>query len=100
MSEYVWKKQEAEAVQGDHPENIRRVLLLYTGGTIGMKWTKESGKLGILTPYCQNVILEPWPTYRRKLIYYSTPTTHPRHTPLPKSAYAYYTTAYPANING
>lgn len=44
MSEFVWKTQEVAAEQSAHPENVRRVLVLYTGGTIGMKWSKESGR--------------------------------------------------------
>lgn len=44
MSEFVWKKQEVTVEQGDYPEKIRRVLIVYTGGTIGMKWSKETGE--------------------------------------------------------
>lgn len=43
MSEFVWKKQElAAAGIGERPK-IRRVLVLYTGGTVGMKWDKDEG---------------------------------------------------------
>lgn len=45
MSEYLWKKEEAAAEALDRPEIVKRVLVLYTGGTIGMKWTKEMGLL-------------------------------------------------------
>ncbi len=44
MSEYLWKKEEAAAEAFDRPEIVKRVLVLYTGGTIGMKWTKEMGQ--------------------------------------------------------
>ena len=44
MSEFVWKTQDVAAEQSAHPENVCRVLVLYTGGTIGMKWSKESGR--------------------------------------------------------
>ena len=48
MSEFVWKKQElAAAGIGERPK-IRRVLVLYTGGTVGMKWDKDEGKIIIL----------------------------------------------------
>ena len=43
MSVFVWKTKEAAAEHGAHPENVRRVLIIYTGGTIGMKWSKETG---------------------------------------------------------
>lgn len=44
MNEFVWKKQEAIAEIGGLPEDIRKVLVIYTGGTIGMKFTSEYGK--------------------------------------------------------
>lgn len=44
MSEYKWKKQELAAEQRGLPEKLRKVLVLYTGGTIGMKWSDEIGK--------------------------------------------------------
>lgn len=47
MSEYIWKKQEAAAEACYRPEIIKRVLVLYTGGTIGMKWTKEKGNIKV-----------------------------------------------------
>ena len=45
MSEFVWKKQELAAVNDGHPEKVKKVLVLYTGGTIGMKWSPSTGKL-------------------------------------------------------
>lgn len=44
MNEFVWKKQETIAEVSSMPENVRRVLVIYTGGTIGMKFTAESGR--------------------------------------------------------
>ena len=41
MSEFLWKKKEEDP--GDRPEIVKKVLVLYTGGTIGMKWMKEKG---------------------------------------------------------
>ena len=40
MSEYLWKKQDLESAI-TQVEKKRRVLVLYTGGTIGMKWTER-----------------------------------------------------------
>lgn len=42
MSEFLWKKQDLEC--SSQVEKKRRVLVLYTGGTIGMKWRNENGK--------------------------------------------------------
>lgn len=44
MSEFVWKKQETIAEVSSMPENVRKVLVIYTGGTIGMKVTAECGR--------------------------------------------------------
>ncbi len=44
MSEFVWKKQEVTTERGGQPEKLRKVLVLYTGGTVGMKWNQEIGK--------------------------------------------------------
>ncbi len=44
MSEFIFKKQEVAAEARGQPERLRRVLVLYTGGTIGMKWSDEIGK--------------------------------------------------------
>ena len=44
MSEYLWKKEEAVAEACGRPEIVKRVLVMYTGGTIGMKWSKEMGE--------------------------------------------------------
>ena len=43
MSEYLWKKQEAAAERSNDTEQMKKVLVLYTGGTIGMKWTRNDG---------------------------------------------------------
>ena len=40
MSEFLWKKEDLAAC-ASHTEKKRRVLVLYTGGTIGMKWTEK-----------------------------------------------------------
>ena len=39
MSEFLWKKEDLAC--SSHSEKKRRVLVLYTGGTIGMKWTEK-----------------------------------------------------------
>lgn len=44
MNEFLWKKQETIAEVSSMPENVRKVLVIYTGGTIGMKVTAECGK--------------------------------------------------------
>ena len=44
MNEFVWKKQETIAEAGSMKEEIKRVLVIYTGGTIGMKFTPENGE--------------------------------------------------------
>ncbi len=44
MSEYLWKKREAASENTYAVDKLKKVLVLYTGGTIGMKWTEE-GKL-------------------------------------------------------
>lgn len=44
MNEFVWKKQETIAEVGNMKEEMRKVLVIYTGGTIGMKLTTECGK--------------------------------------------------------
>lgn len=56
MSEYVWKEREAVTEQNSDPEKIKKVLVLYTGGTIGMKWTKEGSysKLANYDVWCSN----------------------------------------------
>ncbi len=43
MSEYIWKKQDAVAESCDKPELVKKVLVLYTGGTIGMKFNGGKG---------------------------------------------------------
>ena len=43
MSEYIWKKLDAASEHSDRPELLKKVLILYTGGTVGMKWTKQKG---------------------------------------------------------
>ena len=44
MSEFIRKRHEVAAEQVDRPETLQKVLVLYTGGTIGMKWDKVIGK--------------------------------------------------------
>lgn len=41
MSEFVYKKNEQEMDRVSQVEKKRRVLVLYTGGTVGMKWTDK-----------------------------------------------------------
>lgn len=43
MSEYIWKKKEVAAENCARPEIVKRVLVLYTGGTVGMKWSEKNG---------------------------------------------------------
>lgn len=43
MSEYVWRKQDLVSETFGHPELVKKVLILYTGGTIGMKWNSDNG---------------------------------------------------------
>ena len=45
MNEFVWKRQETIAEVGNMKEEVKKVLVIYTGGTIGMKMTSEYGKL-------------------------------------------------------
>ena len=53
MNEFVWKNQETIAEVGSMKEEIKRVLVIYTGGTIGMKFTPENGELLIHETLCQ-----------------------------------------------
>ncbi|XP_064403928.1 L-asparaginase 1-like [Halichondria panicea] len=44
MSEFIWKK--SSRLGADVPTdstNAKKVLVIYTGGTIGMKWSKDNG---------------------------------------------------------
>ena len=41
MTEFAWKRKEIAAKQAAEPVKKLRVLVLYTGGTIGMKWTER-----------------------------------------------------------
>ena len=43
MSVYVWKTHELARERACHPEKKRTVLILYTGGTIGMMWSEKEG---------------------------------------------------------
>ena len=43
MSVYVWKTHELARERAGHPEKKRTVLILYTGGTIGMMWSEKEG---------------------------------------------------------
>jgi hypothetical protein len=49
MNEFVWKKQETIAEVSSMPENVRKVLVIYTGGTIGMKVTAACGRFLVRT---------------------------------------------------
>lgn len=45
MSEFIWKK--SSRLGADVPTdstNAKKVLVIYTGGTIGMKWSKDNGE--------------------------------------------------------
>ena len=44
MSEFIWKRQELQNTHISQPEKKRHVLVLYTGGTIGSKWTEKGTK--------------------------------------------------------
>ena len=44
MNEFVWKNQETISEVGSMNEEIRKVLVIYTGGTIGMKFTADCGE--------------------------------------------------------
>lgn len=51
MSEYLWMKQDVVAETCDRPEIVKKVLVLYTGGTIGMKWNVENGEFNVVCPF-------------------------------------------------
>ena len=46
MSEFVWKKNEYALEHSHQPEDTRRVMIIYSGGTLGMKWGDEHGEYG------------------------------------------------------
>lgn len=46
MSEFVWKKNEYALEHSHQPEDTRRVMIIYSGGTLGMKWSDENGEYG------------------------------------------------------
>lgn len=46
MSEFVWKKNEYALEHSHQPEDTRRVMVIYSGGTLGMKWSDENGEYG------------------------------------------------------
>lgn len=46
MSEFLWKKKEYALEHSHKPEDIRRVMIIYSGGTLGMKWDDEQGEYG------------------------------------------------------
>ena len=50
MSEYIWRKREVAAETSSRSEIIKKVLILYTGGTIGMKWNGTAGRNRDLVP--------------------------------------------------
>ena len=45
MSEFIWKKGATLGLAREPSvsEKINKVLVIYTGGTIGMKWSNENG---------------------------------------------------------
>ena len=49
MNEFVWKNQETLSEAGSMNEEIRKVLVIYTGGTIGMKFTADRGEWFVCT---------------------------------------------------
>lgn len=49
MNEFVWKNQETISEAGSMNEEIRKVLVIYTGGTIGMKFTADRGEWFVCT---------------------------------------------------
>ena len=46
MSKLVWKKNEYPLEHSHQPEDIRRVMIIYSGGTLGMKWRDKQGEYG------------------------------------------------------
>ena len=44
MSEFVWKKLKYTREHGDEPDYIRRVMVIYSGGTLGMKYDAKQGE--------------------------------------------------------
>lgn len=47
MSEFVWKKLKYTREHGDEPDYIRRVMVIYSGGTLGMKYDAKQGYIPV-----------------------------------------------------
>ena len=43
MSEFAWKKHEYAKKHCRRPEDTRHVMVIYSGGTIGMKYAPDQG---------------------------------------------------------
>ena len=43
MNEFVWRKHEYVRKNSLRPEHIRHVMVIYSGGTIGMKFAQDQG---------------------------------------------------------
>lgn len=43
MSEFIWKKSSRLGVDTIASQTVKKVLVIYTGGTIGMKWSSDNG---------------------------------------------------------
>lgn len=44
MSEFVWKKMKYTRKHVNEPDYIRRVMVIYAGGTLGMKYDQKQGE--------------------------------------------------------
>ena len=44
MSEFLWKKHEYAKEHSHRPEDTRRVMVIYSGGTLGMMYTEGQGQ--------------------------------------------------------
>ena len=44
MSEFVWKKMKYTREHVNEPDYIRRVMVIYAGGTLGMKYDQKQGE--------------------------------------------------------
>ena len=45
MNEFVWKKHEYTKKHSRRPEDTRYVLVIYSGGTLGMKYAPDRGAI-------------------------------------------------------
>jgi len=46
-SEFLWKKGKYASEHIHEPEHTRRVMVIYSGGTLGMKWSDEEGEVSL-----------------------------------------------------